>query len=243
MTDWHKGIMAAFDTETTGADPESARLVTACISHVDGSGLIPPESQTWLSDVDGEEIPAGAIAVHGITTEKARAEGDPAKVVIADVAAAILRDAHAGIPVVAFNAAYDLTVLDRETRRHNLDPFGAAFEAARPVVIDPHVLDKLLDPYRKGSRTLTATCAHYRVRLDGAHDAASDAIAAARVAYAIARDYPHIGAMSLGELHSRQVKARAEQARSLEKHLRSKGTPEAVDGSWPLRPWTKEAAA
>jgi DNA polymerase III epsilon subunit-like protein len=241
MTGWQTGIMAAFDLETTSADPESARIVTACLAHVDGSGTVPPESQVWLSDVDGAEIPADAVKVHGITTERARAEGAALREVTAELASAILRDVYAGIPVVAFNAAYDLTVLDRETRRFGLESFGDRFQAAKGSVIDPHVLDKLLDTYRKGSRTLTAVCGHYRVRLDGAHDAASDAIAAARVAWAIARDYPHIGAMTLGELHNRQVRARAEQARSLEKHLRSLGNLEPVDGSWPLHAWTEAA--
>ena len=54
---WHLGIMAAFDVESTGPDPESARIVTACIVHVDGSGQIPPQPQTWVID-PGIPIPA-----------------------------------------------------------------------------------------------------------------------------------------------------------------------------------------
>lgn len=239
---WHLGVMCAFDVESTGSDPETARVVTACVAHVDGSGVIPPESETWLLD-PGCDIPAEAAAIHGITTEHAREHGKPPAAALADISGAILRSARAGTPVVAYNAPYDCTVLDRETRRNGLDPFGPEFEDAKGTVIDPLVLDKALDPYRKGSRKLAAACAHYGVRIDGAHDAAADAIAAARVAWAIARRYPHVGRMSLTELHAFQVKAKRDQARSFQAFLRSQGSSEVIDPSWPFKPWTEEAAA
>jgi DNA polymerase III epsilon subunit-like protein len=69
---WHTGRLAAFDIETTGTDPESDRIVTAAISLVGAE--LPGEHHAWLID-PGIEIPAGAAAVHGITTERARAEG------------------------------------------------------------------------------------------------------------------------------------------------------------------------
>ena len=53
-------------------------------------------------------------------------------------------------------------------------------DALRPV-LDPRVLDKHIDPYRRGGRKLTDLCAHYKVALDGAHSADADAIAACRV--------------------------------------------------------------
>ncbi len=234
---WHLGIMAAFDTETTGPDPESALVVTACVVHVDGSAAMPPEAESWLID-PGCEIPAEAAAVHGITTEHARDHGRPPGEALKDIAGAVLRTARSGVPVVAYNAPYDFTVLDRETRRNGLEPFGEAFSAARGIVIDPLVLDKHLDTYRKGSRTLEAACAHYGVRIDGAHDAAADAIAAARVAWMIAARYPQIAAMGLEELHDLQVKAKAGQVASFQDYLRRQGKTEVIDGSWPLKPWT-----
>jgi DNA polymerase-3 subunit epsilon len=239
--DWHKGILAAFDTETTCADPEAALIVSACVTHVDGSGVMPPEPETWLLD-PGCEIPAEAVKVHGITTEHAREHGKPPAKALPGISGAVLRAARAGIPVVAYNAPYDFTVLDRETRRNDLGPFWDEFDAAHGCVIDPLVLDKLLDPYRKGSRTLITACAHYGVRIDGAHEAAADAIAAARVAYAIAARNPRIAAMPLAELHDLQVKAKADQARSFQDYLRRQGKPEVIDGSWPVRPWTEAAS-
>jgi len=237
---WHHGMMLAFDTETTGPDPETACIVTACVVHVDGSGAMPPQPQAWLID-PGCEIPAEASAIHGITTGHAREHGEQPGPALDEISGAILRSARAGIPVIAFNAPYDLTVLDRETRRHGLEPFGEAFPLAT-AVIDPFVLDKHLDPYRKGKRTLTAMCERYGVKLDEAHDAAADAIAAARVAWRIAQRYPRIAAMPPGELHDLQVKAKAEQAASFQDYLRRQGSAEVIDGSWPLKTWTEAAA-
>lgn len=237
---WHTGMMLAFDVESTGPDPETARIVTACAVHVDGSGTIPPEAETWLID-PGVEIPEEAAAIHGITTGHAREHGEQPAPALNDISGALVRSARAGTPLIAFNAPYDLTVLDRETRRHGLEPFGDAFPFAA-TVIDPYVLDKALDPYRKGKRTLTAMCEHYGVRIDGAHDAAADAIAAARVAWRIAQAHPQIGSMLLPELRDLQVKAKAEQSRSFQEYLRRQGKTDVIDGSWPMRAWTEAAA-
>lgn len=236
---WHLGVMCAFDTETTGPDPETARVVTACIAHVDGSGVIPPESENWLID-PGCEIPEEAAAIHGITTEHAREHGQPPVQALKDISGSLVRSARADIPIVAFNAPYDLTVMDRETRRNDLKPFTEEFPFAA-TVIDPFVLDKHLDPYRKGKRTLTATCEHYKVRIDDAHDAACDAIAAARLAWKLAKVYPQIGAMDLPDLREMQVKAKAEQAASFQQYLERQGKAEVIDGSWPIKPWTEAA--
>jgi DNA polymerase-3 subunit epsilon len=235
VTGWHTGMLCAFDTESTSAQPESARLVTACVSRVDGSGKAKPVTRTWLAD-PGVEIPAEAARIHGITTERARNEGASPVIVLAEIAEELLRAAAEGIPVVAFNVPFDFTLTDRETRRHGLEPFGPQVEEANGYCVDPHVLDKHLS-YRKGKRTLGATAEHYGVKAGQAHDAAGDAITAARVAWAIARQYPKIAEMPLDALFALQVMAKGEQAKSLAKYVAEQGKPQAVDGSWPLKPW------
>lgn len=239
---WHLGMLCAFDTETTGADPESARLVTACIAYVDGTGKIPPEPRNYLID-PGCEIPAEAAAIHGITTEHAREHGEQPGPAVHEISGELLRSAAALIPLIAYNAPFDFTVLDRETRRLDLKPFGPEMEDAKGLVVDPYVIDKAVDPYRKGRRTLGAVAEFYGVKADRAHDAAGDAITAARVAWKIAHRHPHIAAMSPTELYAFQVKAKRDQARSFRDYLRRQGSTEQVDESWPLRPWTREAAA
>lgn len=241
MTGWHLGTLAAFDTETTSAHPNSCRLVTACIAWVDGSGAVTPRVREWLAD-PGVEIPDDVAKIHGITTEKARAEGRPLGDVVPEVVAQLVDAAAMSIPVVAYNAMFDFTLLDRETRRLGMKPFGSWMDEAGLVAIDPLVMDKAKDKYRRGSRTLTAVAAHYGVRQDTAHSASGDAVTAARVAWMIARKYPDLAEMPLADLMTWQQDKRREQAQSLAELFRKQGKPDEVDESWPWSPLGLKAA-
>lgn len=229
---WHLGRLAGFDTESTGVDVEQDRIVTACIVEV--GGKTPPITANWLLN-PGVDIPEQATAVHGITTERAKAEGQDAAEGIAQIVAGLTQVVLSGTPLVIMNAPYDLTLLDREARRYGLktlsDTVGDDLR-----VIDPRILDKHVDPYRRGKRTLTDLCAHYQVKLDGAHSADGDAIAACRVAWRIAQRFGEIGNAFLDELQEQQADWAAAQAASFQEYLRKKTPDAVVDGSWPLRP-------
>ncbi len=233
---WHLGRMCGFDLETTGVDVETDRIVTA--SMVQCGGDLPVQPATWLAD-PGVEIPEAAAKVHGITTEKARAEGQPVVEVVEQVTAGLAQVARDGIPIVAMNAAFDLTMLDREARRHGVQPLtDIVGESLR--VVDPRVLDKRVDPYRRGGRKLEDLCRTYGVRLDGAHSADADAIAACRVAWRIAQQYPEVGGALLDELHDLQAGWARAQAESLAAYFRRTAGKESwADGvrtEWPLIP-------
>ncbi|MFD8234058.1 exonuclease domain-containing protein [Streptomyces sp. NPDC059696] len=118
---WYLGRLAGFDIESTGVSPERDRIVTACVVQCGGTEAV--ASATWMAD-PGLDIPEAAAAVHGITTERARAEGRPAGEVVEQVVTALTAVVLSGIPVVAMNAAYDLTMLDREARRHGVQPLA-----------------------------------------------------------------------------------------------------------------------
>jgi DNA polymerase-3 subunit epsilon len=238
---WHTRRLAAFDLETTGIDVEHDRVVTAAVSVV-GAGL-PTDSRAWLVD-PRVEIPAGASAVHGITTAQARAEGVAPAGAIEEITAALAAQQLAGVPIVAFNARFDLTMLDREARRHGVVPLVDRIGGPeRLCVIDPFVIDKQVDRYRRGRRTLTAVCEHHRVPLHDAHDANADALAAARVAWRMATTMIDIGGCELVELHRLQVAWAAEQATSLQEYFAAQGRPERVEGHWPCVPVAVLAAA
>jgi DNA polymerase-3 subunit epsilon len=234
---WHTGRLCGFDLETTGVDVETDRIVTSCV--VQCGGGHPTQSGAWLSDVGGMEIPAEASAVHKVSTEYAREFGDPAAQVVEQVVAALTQAVVAGLPVVAMNAPFDLTLLDREARRHGVQPL-TDIVGQDLRVIDPRVLDKQYDPRRKGRRTLTDLCTHYRVTLDGAHSADADAIAACRVAWRIAHLYKPVGDATLDDLHGAQRLWARQQAESLAGYFRR--TPgkehqaDGVRGDWPLIP-------
>ncbi|GAB3482619.1 exonuclease domain-containing protein [Nocardiopsis coralliicola] len=233
MSDWHLKPMAAFDLETTGVDVETDRVVTAAVIRIDPA-TGDTRTRTWLAD-PGVEIPAEATAVHGISTEQARAEGRPADEVVREIGAELAELTDKEIPIVAFNAAFDLTLIDREMARHgDSTDFGG-----RMRVVDPMVLDRQVDRYRRGSRTLVDVCAHYEIRLapGEAHGCEADALAAARLAWRLGSTRPELAAMTADDLHQAQRLWRSEQAASFEAYLRRSKDPGAViERAWPLVP-------
>ncbi|GHG46296.1 3'-5' exonuclease [Streptomyces griseocarneus] len=231
---WHEEPLIGFDLETTGTDPARARIVTAAVVETKGGDVV--AGRLWLAD-PGVPIPAEAAAIHGITSERAAAEGRPAAEVVEEIAAVLAGHWVLGVPVVAYNASFDLSLLEAELRRHGLRSLGERLGGAGiGPVVDPYTIDRHVDRYRKGRRTLEAVCREYGVVLDGAHEAEADALAAVRVARATALRYPRIADAGLWELHRDQVRWYGEWAAGYQKWLRRQGDPQAVvDASWPLR--------
>ncbi|MBT2453328.1 exonuclease domain-containing protein [Streptomyces sp. ISL-86] len=231
---WHRKPFCGFDLETSGLDPETSRIVTGSVVRYGGGQ--PTTGRSWIAD-PGVEIPAEAAAVHGFTTEAARSAGRPAPEVVAEITAALTEAVDAGLPIVAMNAQFDLTMLDREARRHGVTPL---FDRVAPWVIDPLVLDKKVDRYRRGGRTLTDLCRHYVVQLDQAHTAEADAVAACAVTWKLAGRYQWLTRLELGELHEQQVRWAREQAEGLREYFaRTDGKREwaaSVRLEWPLVP-------
>lgn len=239
---WHRSPLLAFDLETTGPEPDTARVVTATairINPASGSKQV----REWLVD-PGVEIPAEASAIHGISTEHAREHGQQAATAIPEIARCLIRDGwQAEAPVIAYNAAYDLTVLDRELARHGFPSLAGEVHH----VVDPLVIDREMDRYRKGKRTLTACARHYGVHIgeDEAHSSQADALAAARIAWCLAQHFHEIGTATLEALHTWQIRWHQDWADRFAQYLRERkrrdGAPAeeidavAIDGTWPLR--------
>ncbi|MET9418268.1 3'-5' exonuclease [Streptomyces klenkii] len=238
---WHQELLIGFDLETTGTDPAEARIVTAAV--VETKGGEPIGRREWLAD-PGVPIPDDAAAIHGITSERA-ALGRPAREVADEIAGILVAHWSAGAPVVAYNAAFDLTILAAELRRHGLPSLGerlagegdaAGAAAGTGPVVDPLTMDRALDRYRRGKRNLETVCRVYGVTLDDAHEAGADALAAVRVACALADRYPEVAGSAPWDLHRDQVSWYAEWARGYEAWLRGRGDEAArVDARWPLR--------
>ncbi|MCX4844406.1 3'-5' exonuclease [Streptomyces sp. NBC_00893] len=233
---WHREPLVGFDLETTGTEPLEARIVTAAVVGVRGRDGEPVRQRAWLAD-PGIRIPAQASAIHGISSERAAAEGRPVREVADEIAETLTGYWRQGVPVVAYNAAFDLTLLTAELRRHGLPSLSDRLDGAGiGPVVDPYTIDRAVDRYRKGKRNLEAVCVEYGVVHGGAHDAGADALAAVRVAYAIAERHGSVAELTAAELHERQVEWYAQWAADFQQFLRRKGTADAViDGHWPLR--------
>lgn len=226
--------LAVLDTETTGVNPRLARVVSCTIGLLGGNGEV-LERYDWLLD-PGVEIPEPASRVHGITTEVARSSGVAAPVGISQIIGQLVNMVERGFPIVVFNAPYDLTLLHAEAARHGVPWLDARSPAVEPVVIDPLIIDKQVDRYRRGKRTLEVASQHYGVELGTAHDAGEDAIAAGRVAQAIARRYADSLPQDSAELHNAQIGWAAAQAENFQEYMRRVKDPSFVaQGGWPLR--------
>lgn len=230
-------LVGAADTETTGVDPEQDRIVTASVVVVD-EDLQTQVEYNWLIN-PGVEIPQGAIAIHGITNEIAQAQGtDPAEA-IPDIISVLSGLVERGVVLTAFNAPFDLTLLDRESRRHT----GAGLPPAllHPV-LDPLVIDKGIDQFRKGKRTLTVTAAHYGVAVpENAHTASADALMAGQLAQVMLKRLEHRPRKSghdlplVEYLHRQQVGWAVDRAEGLQDYLRrTKDQNAVVNGQWPM---------
>ena len=202
---WSRGPLLGFDTETTGLDVETDRIVTAALvlRGPDGSRSV----RTWLLD-PGVEIPAEASAIHGISTAEARAHGQDAVGALEEIAAILVHHVHDGVPLVAYNASFDLSLLDVELARHGLPTVPERL--GRPVapVLDPLVLDRWLDRAREGKRRLGDLCALYGIEGDGElHRADVDVLATLDVLDAQLVAHPRLRSTALDALHAAQAGA------------------------------------
>lgn len=240
--------IAVFDTETTGVDHETARIITAFVGVMDVATEQITERWSWVID-PGVEIPKEASDVHGYTTERAQIEGvAPAGAIFEIIQRLDILDRQ-GLALVIMNAPFDLTILDREQQRHwpDIRPFTPR------LVFDPMVLDGAFDKYRKGKRTLSDLVLVYGVPLEAnAHDAEADCRMAGRVAIRL-MGHSRIANLPLSEVHRKLVITKRNQAADLANFWESKKLPHlpqseraemiarienvrAVGGFWPMIP-------
>lgn len=128
--------IAGFDLETTGTDPESARIVTATV------GIYKPMEdewwpRSWILKQDAP-IPQEATAVHGITTEQANRLGVSPREALTEIWESFQQAAEITGKICIFNAVYDLTVLDRELQRYGIGEISLD----GMTIIDPMVIDR-----------------------------------------------------------------------------------------------------
>lgn len=206
---WWRKRMCGIDTETTreewdtedgGPDVQEERLVSCAIALVGGGG--DTWSHTWLIN-PGFSIPPESTAIHGIHDDDV-ADAPRFEDVALDVLEVLEDAAEQRIALVAYNAAFDCTVADRNLRRADVDPERLARLWAVLKVVDPMLIDRMLDTFREGSRKLPDVTAIWNARAaraqaaagrewkpagllnrarHGAHEADEDAIAGCRLAW------------------------------------------------------------
>lgn len=237
MTDYFKGPLLGFDIESTGIDPFEDRVVTFSMvySHAEGAE---PVILEWLLD-PGVEIAEGAAAVHGVSTEHAQEFGKPAADAMPYIARRMEKIVDLEIPFVIYNAPFDTTMIYNEFERHNV-PLKYSREEMFAKVIDPLVIDKACDKYRKGSRKLTDTAKLYGYDLTNAHNSTADVEATLHIARQLGKFFQP--EMTIEHLQEMQKASKIEQSTSLQTYLRK--TPDedgnsradlVINKEWPYQ--------
>ena len=220
---WTDKPLFALDTETTGADPETARIITVCLGYSGMRGQFGADN--WLIN-PGVPIPAEATKVHGITDETAAAGDDPAEA-LEDLRLMLDGIAHRRAPVVIHNAPYDLTLLDREFRRH----LGEGLPEDL-IVLDTLVLFRRFD-WTTGGRSLSKLAARHGITFP-AHDAEADALASLRLLHILAGLNDALPLIPAEALHDAQAGWWVLQQDAAEARALGNGTPFARQDSWPV---------
>jgi DNA polymerase-3 subunit epsilon len=233
---WWQGPILLTDAETTGVDVVNDRVVQWCtVDDWSSAGLSRRIDEEIINP--GVPIAPEATQKHRITDEHAQRFGNAPKDSLRRWVNILSQAVVGGRPIGGMNLSFDLSMLRFECQRHLTFDVEAA--ASRPLapVLDLYVLDKYVDPYRKGYRKLIDLARHYDVEHDEAklHDAVEDTIVTGRILRTLGEHYSEVGNMGLYALHMYQVDWAREQRLSLQRYFRTKkGQPDAVvDPCWP----------
>jgi len=159
---------AVVDTETTGLDPHSCRLLQLGIVIARADGTIESEFVTYVHQRIPGRSPLGAHEIHGITRSDLR-RGLPVGVAIDH-----LNWALRGARFIAHNAKFDIGFLASEAERAN-----RTLDVDKPVCTLR--LARSLEDGRKQSNTLRAIAERYGVTEKASHDALDDSRVVARL--------------------------------------------------------------
>jgi DNA polymerase-3 subunit epsilon len=162
-TAWRDVPVVVVDTETTGTDAATDRIVELALVFSDG--------RTWSTLVNpGVAIPPGATAKHGITDRAVASAPTFAEAWSHAVVALKVHEAHP----LAYQATFDASFIAAELVR------AGRVEEARALVtiewFDPYVAIRDVDKFEKG-KSLEDACGRRGIALEGAHRALPDAIA------------------------------------------------------------------
>lgn len=222
--------MFVFDVETSGLSFTDSRVVQFAGGVYDSEGNELEFHEIFIDP--GVEIPVEASDIHGFTTEWLKENGGNPEEELGKVLQ-LFRDNWGKVIFVAYNASFDISMLNAEFKRHGLAENWGGIMAARAKIFDPMVVDRAKDRYRKGKRTLEAVSQHFGLEFDpeAAHNARYDVEMTAKVAIEAIKRYGF-------QTNAQQAQMHKAWADNFKQYL-IRRDPEAdisgVSGDWPLR--------
>lgn len=174
----------AIDTETTGLDARTARLVQYGAVRLRGADVFTDQQFETLVN-PGVPIPAATTAVHGI------ADSDVSDAPPFAAVAARIAEFQGSAALIGHSISFDLAVLKRE---HKLA--GLAWK--RPRALDVYHLARIAAPHL-ADYDLDGLCSSFGIDNDARHTAPGDARAAAKVFVALLPLLRQAGIRTLAE--------------------------------------------
>ncbi|MFN3744493.1 MAG: DUF294 nucleotidyltransferase-like domain-containing protein [Hyphomicrobiaceae bacterium] len=185
----------AIDTETTGLDVKTARLIQFGAVRIRGGNVLRDECLSTLVD-PGVDIPPQASKVNGITRQHLAGARDFA-------ALAPTMEAFLGSAIlIGHTISYDMAILRREYQLT-----GRTWK--EPRTLDVRLLARLTSEAGPHD-DLDSICSALGIEIEGRHTAIGDAVAAAQAFVALIPHLRRRGIRTLAEVQA-AARARAEQ--------------------------------
>ena len=192
----------AIDTETTGLDTRTARIVQMAAVAICGGKVAPNESRSLLVD-PGSLIPPASTVIHGISDEMVVGKPGFAH------AWAEIESFRDGRVIVGHSIGFDLAVLEREAKLAGLE-----WETPRGLCI--RMLGQIANPTLP-DQSLDTLAGWLDIEVEGRHTALGDARAAAVIFVALIPHLAERGIRTLAEAERASLSLHA----ALEEHQRA----------------------
>ncbi|MEU6482413.1 3'-5' exonuclease [Streptomyces sp. NPDC046887] len=214
----------ALDIATTGNRYGVDQVLGAAVQGSDGM------RRSWLIDPGPGPMSVAPGKGHGISVERARADGRPAGEAMEELAAVLLGHLATKEPLVVWHAPFVLTMVETELLRHGLTPLSDRLAGGLSPVCDPLVLDRHAEPVRSGGRALERVAEWYGIPHERPGDPSCDAATALVLARVIGACHPAVGRLSRPALHREQVRWHERYVRE----VAARRPDWEGDGRWPV---------
>lgn len=223
--------LLGFDTETTGLDCKKDAIISAALvlrKSAGGESLKTCDKVAqWLIN-PGVSINETASKINGFTDEYVKENGAKPQSSLQEIAEIIVAANEKNIPLLAYNASFDVRMLEGDLERYQMTDLAKALRDSL-LVVDPLVIDRTVSK-RAGRRTLTDTTFYYGVQPRGSfHDATADTIAAIDLVKPMSDLYPQVGQLALKDLMQWQTEAHCAWIESYNRYAEEKGKPKRTD--------------
>lgn len=223
--------LLGFDTETTGVAAGRDAIVSAALvlrnPAIGHDGDVIAE---WIINPHRKMTP-GASRINGFTDAFLAEHGQEPTDAIERIADLISQAQRKRIPLVAYNAPFDVRMLTGDLHRWNLRTLEDRFDGGTMLIADPLVIDRAVSR-RSGKRTLEYTAEYYGVEPDGDfHNATADTITAVDLIEPMTTLYPQVGHITIRQLMEWQRDAHQTWRNSYNRWLAQHGR-RPVNDSW-----------